>query len=283
MLSGMSEPSFLDWYPRGRLAFLSSKQSKDLKNRIEFAESIASALLIFLKVKYEIQTILDALSLSERNGGFPSFRLPSAFHISPDPQDFSNSQVSDASRSCLSLTDYVYRFSGEFFSHLAQHPIFQKALEDNPAFISLSGSPTLTFDRAIYAIDLGEGADQLMIESSFPPAQLDPILESQEFSEEAIFVNSLGVTSALIERDGKLGVFPVVTTRPFFSKLSEENKNSINNFFQENALSLIRLFETETLVIKNLSEYFTSGFYSSAHLLKNREALWAVSLDGINA
>ena len=283
MLSGMSEPSFLDWYPRGRLAFLSSKQSKDLKNRIEFAGSIAPALLIFIKVKSDLQAILDDWSVSEKSGDLPSFRLPSAFQISPCPQYSSISQLSEASRSCLSLTDYVCRFSGEIFSHLAQHPIFQKALEDNPALINLSGSPVLTFDRAIYAIDLGEGADQLMIESSFPPAQLDPSLESREFSADTIFVNSMGVTSALIERDGKVGVFPVVTTRPFFSKLSEENKNSINNFFQENVLSLIRLLETETLIIKNLSEYFTSGFHSSANLLKNREALWAVSLDGINA
>jgi len=279
----MSEPSFLDWYPRGRLAFLASMQSSDLKGRIQFAESIVSALLIFIKVKSELQTILDAWSLSEKNGDFPSFRLPSAFHISPDPQDFSNSKLSEASRSCLSLTDYVFRFSGEFFSSLSQHPIFQHALISNPALIGLSGTPVLTFDRAIYIIDLGEGADQLMIESSFPPAQFDPSLEAQEYSEETIFVNSHGVTSALIERDGRVEVFPVVGTRQFFSKLGDDNKDSINRFFQENALSLVRLLESETLIIKNLTDYFTSGFHSSAYLLKNREALWAVSVDGIDA
>lgn len=278
----MSEPSFLDWYPRGRLAFLAIKQSSDLKGRIQFSDSIGSALLIFIKIRSELRTILDAWSLSEKNGDVPSFRLPSAFHISPDPQDFSNSQVSEESRSCLSLTDYVCRLSGEFFSHLTQHPIFLKALEKNPTLFSLSGAPVLSFDRAIYVIDLGEGADQLMIESSFPPAQFDPSLDAQEFSDETIFVDSLGVTSALIGRDGKVEVFTVVDTRPFFSKLGDDNKNSINSFFQENVLSLIRLLETETLIIKNLAEYFASGFYSSVHLLKNREALWAVSMDGID-
>ena len=269
----MSEPSFLDWYPRGRLAFLASKQSNDLKSRIELSESIASALLIFIKIKSELQTILDAWSISENNGDLPIFRPPSASHISPGFQDSSSSQLSEASRSCLSLTDYVCRFSGEFFSQLVQHPIFQKALVENPALVGLSGSPILIFDRAIYVIDLGEGADQLMIESAFPPAQLDPSLESQELPEETIFVNSLGVTSALIERDGKVEVFPVVGTRPFFSKLSDDNKNSINNFFQENALALVRLLETQTLIIGNLSDYFISGFESSVHLLNNREAL----------
>jgi hypothetical protein len=279
----MSEPSFLDWYPRGRLAFLASKQSKDLKSRIELSESIASALLIFIKVKSELKTIFDAWSLSEKNGDFPNFKLPSEFHISPDLQDFSNPQVSEVSRYCLTLTDYIFRFSGEFFYSLSQHPIFQHALISNPALIGLSGTPVLTFDRAIYIIDLGEGADQLMIESSFPPAQFDPSLEAQEYSEETIFVNSHGVTSALIERDGRVEVFPVVGTRQFFSKLGDDNKDSINKFFQENALSLVRLLESETLIIKNLTDYFTSGFHSSAHLLKNREALWAVSVDGIDA
>jgi hypothetical protein len=279
----MSEPSFLDWYPRGRLALLASKQSSDLKGRIQFAESIVSALLIFIKVKSDLQTILDAWSLSEKNSDFPRFRLPSAFHISPDPQYFSNPQVTEVSRSCLSLTDYVFRFSGEFFASLSQHPIFQNALISNPALIGLSGTPVLTFDRAIYVIDLGEGADQLMIESAFPPAQFDPSLEAQEFSEETIFIDSLGVTSALIERDGKLEVFPVFGTRQFVSKLGDDNKNSINKFFQENALSLVRLLENETIIIKNLTDYFISGFHSSAHLLKHREALWAVSVDGIDA
>jgi len=279
----MSEPSFLDWYPRGRLAFLAGKQSKELKIRIEFAESISSALLIFIKVKSELQTILDTWSFSDKNGDLPSFGLPSAFHISSDPQDSSSSQLDEVSRSCLWLTDYVCRFSGEFFSQLVQHPFFQKALEHNPELVSLSGSPVLIFDRALYVIDPGEGTDRLMIESSFPPAQLDPRLEGQEYSEETIFINSFGVTSALIERDGKAEVLPVMTTRPFFLKFSEDNKNSINNFFQENALSLVRLLDTETLIIKNLSDYFTSGFDSSVHLLKNREALWPVSVDGIDA
>jgi hypothetical protein len=283
MLSGMSEPSFLDWYPRGRLAFLASKQSNDLKSRIDLSESIASALLIFIKVKSELQTILDAWSISENNGDLPSFKPPSVFHISPGPQDSSSSQISEASRSCLSLTDYVCRFSGEFFPQLVQHPIFQKALVENPALVGLSGSPILIFDRAIYAIDLGEGADQLMIESSFPPAQLDPSLESQELPAETIFINSLGVTSALIERDGILEVLPVAGTRPVFSKLSDENRNSIINFFQEKALALVRLLETQTLIIGNLSDYFISGFESSVHLLNNREALWPVSVDVIES
>jgi hypothetical protein len=43
------------------------------------------------------------------------------------------------------------------------------------------------------------------------------------------------------------------------------------------------LLESEALIIKNLTDYFTSGFHSSAHLLKNREAFWAVSVDGIDA
>lgn len=269
----MSEPSFLDWYPRGRLALLASKQSNDLKSRIQFAESIASALLIFIKVKSDFQATLDAWNFSEKNGELPSFRPPSAFHISPDPQDSSSSRITDASRSCLSLTDYICRFSGEFLSQLVQHPIFQKALDENPALVSLSGAPDLTFDRATYEIDLGEGADRLIIEGAFPPAEFDPIFEIQEFSEETIFINSIGVTSALLERDGKMEVFPVVATRPFILQYCEENKNSINDFFHQNALSLVRLLETETLIVKNLSDYFTSGFYSSVHLLKNREAL----------
>lgn len=279
----MSEPSFLDWYPRGRLALLAGMQSKDLKSRIQFAESIASALLTFIKIKSDLQTILDALSFSEKNGDLPSFRLPSVFYISPNPQNLFTSSTSEVSRYFLSLTDYICRFSGKFFSQLVQHPIFQKALDDNQALVSLSGAPDLTFDRAIYVIDLGEGVDRLLIEGTFPPAQFDPSFEMQEYSEETIFINSIGVTSALIERDGKAEIFPVSATCPFFSKLSEDNKNSINNFFQENFLYLLRLLETEALIIKNLSDYFTSGFDSSVHLLKNREALWPVSVDGIDA
>jgi hypothetical protein len=279
----MSEPSFLDWYPRGRLAFLVGKQSNELKIRIEFAESISSALLIFIKVKSELQTILDAWSFSDKNGDFPSFRLPSAFHISSDPQDSPRSQLVESSQSCLWLTDYVCRFSGELFSQLTQHPIFQKVLEDNPALVNLSGSPVLTFDRAVYVIDLGEGFDQLMIESSFPPAQFNPEFEFDEIFEEAIFISSIGVTSAALIRDGIFVAYPVISTRPFMATFLEENKSAINNFLQENALSLVRLLEIETLIIKNLSDYFTSGFDSSAHLLKNREALGPVSVDGMNA
>jgi hypothetical protein len=279
----MSEPSFHDWYPRGRLAFLASKQSNDLKSRIQFAESIASALLIFIKVKSDLQAILDAWIFSDNNGDFPIIRLPSAFHISPDPQDSSSLQLAEASRSCLSLTDYVCRFSGEFFSHLVQHPIFQKALENNPELVCLSGSPVLIFDRAIYAIDIGDGVERLIIESSFPPGQFDPELEFVGHSEETIFVNSIGLTSAALERDGIFVVYPVTSTRPFMSKLCEENKNSINSFFQENVLYLIRLLETETLIIKNLADYFSSSFESSVHLFKNTNPLGPISVDGIDA
>jgi hypothetical protein len=279
----MFEPSFLDWYPRGRLAFLAGKQSKDIKSRIQFTDSIAAALLSFLKVKSELQIILDTLSISEKNGDLPSFILPSAFHISQDPQDSFSSQVAEMPRYFLSLTDYVCRFSSEFFSQFVQDPIFKKVLEENPALGCLSGSPFLIFDRAIYAIDLGEGADQLIIESFFPPAQFDTSFEMQECSKETIFTNSIGLTSALLERDGKFDIFPVVATRPFFSKYSEYNKNAINKFFQENALTLMRLLENETQILKHLSAYFVSSFESSVHLLKNREALLPVSVEGNNA
>lgn len=278
----MSEPSFLDWYPRGRLAFLASKQSNDLRNRIQFAESIASALLIFIKIKSDLQATLDAWSFFEKNDDLASLTLPSTFHISPDPHASSISKITDASRSCFSLTDYVCRFSAEFFSQLVQHPIFQKTLEDNPELVSLSGSPVLIFDRAIYAIDVGDGVERLIIESSFPPAQFDSDLGVERHVEEVVFINSTGVTSAVIERDGNIEVFPVVATRPFFSTLCEENKNSIHDFLHLNTLSLMRLLENQTLIIKNLSDYFSSGFESSVHLLKNRDALRQVSVDGID-
>ncbi len=283
MLPGMSEPSFLDWYPRGRLAFLASKQSKELKIRIEFAESISSALLIFIKIKSEFQTILDAWSFSDKNGDLAGLGLPSAFYVFPNPQDSSSSQLDEASRTYLTLNDYVCRFSGELFSQLIQHPFFQKALEHNPELISLSGSPVLIFDRAIYVIDPGEGTDRLEIESSFPPDQFDPDLEIEGASEELVFINSTGVTSALIRRDGNVEIFPVLATRPFFDKLSNENKNSIHDFFKANTLGLTRLLETQTLIINNLADYFTTGLESSAHLLKHRKPLWPVSVDGIDA
>jgi hypothetical protein len=278
----MSEPSFLDWYPRGRLAFLASKQSKDLNSRIEFTESVASTLLIFIKIKSDLQATLDAWSFSDKNGGLPILSLPSAFHISPYPQDSFRSQVFEEFRLFLSFTDYVCRFSGEFFSQLVQHPIFQESLEGNPALASLSGSPVLAFDSAIYTIDVGEGIERLEIESSYPPSRLDPELEVEGHSEELVFINSMGLTSALIERDGKSEIFSVVDTRPFLSKLSDENKNSIHEFFKANTFSLTRLLETQTLIIKDLSDYFTSGFDSSVHLLKIRKALWPVSLDVID-
>jgi len=277
----MSEPSFLDWYPRGRLSFLSSKQSKDLKIRIDFAESISSALLIFINVKYDLQATLDAWSFSEKNGDLPSFRLPSAFHISPGPQDFSSLQLSEASRSCLALTDYVCRFSGEFFSQLVQHTIFRKALEDNPELVKLSVPPVLIFDRAIYAIDVG--VERLVIESPFPPVQFYPDFGFEGHLEEMVFFNSTGATSAVINRDGNPEVFPVVETLPFFSKFNEANKKSIHEFFKENILSLTRLLETQSLIINRLSEYFMNDFESSVNLLKNREALWTVSVDEIDA
>jgi hypothetical protein len=277
----MSEPSFLDWYPRGRLAFLASKQSNDLKSRIQFAESVASALSVFIKVKSELQATLDAWSFSEKNDDLPSLRLPSAFPISPDPHDLSRAQIPDASRSFLSLTDYLCRFSCEFFSQLSQHPIGQKILEDNPELVSLSGSPILIFDRAIYTIDVGDGIDQLIIESAFPPALVDPDLELEGLSKDLIFVDSIGVTSAVIERDGNVEVFPVVATRPFFSKLSEENKKSILQFLKANTLGLTRLLETQTLIINHLSDYFSSVFESSKHLLKKREVLGSVPVDGV--
>lgn len=279
----MSEPSFLDWYPRGRLAFLVGKQSKELKIRIEFSETLSSALLVFIKVKSELQTILDAWSFSHKNGDLPNIRLPSACHISPDPQNFANSQFSEAFLSFLLLTDYVCRFSGEFFSQLVQHPMFKKALEENPALVNLSGSPVLTFDRAIYVIDQGEGSDRLMIESHFPPAQFDPEFEFDGLTEETIFTNSIGKTSAAIKCDGIFAVYSVTSIRPFMSTFREENKNAINNFFQENAWCLIQLLESETLIIKKLSDYFTNGFDSSVHLLKTREVSAPVSLDGMNA
>jgi hypothetical protein len=279
----MSKPSFLDWYPRGRLALLGSTQSKDLKSRIQFAESIASALLIFIKVKSDLQTILDAWSFSNKNGDFPSFRLPSEFHISPDPQDLSSSQLDEASRSCLLLTDYVCRFSSELFFQLVQHPIFQKALEDNPELVSISSSPVLIFDRAIYAIGVGNGVERLIIESSFPPLHFDPDFGIEGHSEEAVFVDSTGETSALIERDESFEIFPVIATRPFVSRFNEENKNSINDFLQSNTLVLLRLLEKQALIISNLSDYFTNRFESSVNLLKNREDLWHISVDGIDA
>ena len=282
MLSGMSEPSFLDWYPRGRLAFLASKQSKDLKSRIEFTESVASTLLTFIKVKSDLQSTLGAWSFSDKNGGFPSLSLPSAFHISPNPHDSSISQLAEETRILLSFTDYICRFSSEFFSQLVQHSFFQESLEDNPALASLSGAPVLAFDRAIYTIDVGDGIERKEIESSFPPARLDPDLGVEGHLEELVFINSMGLTSALIERDGNPEIFPVVATRQFFSKLGDENKNSIHEFFKANTLILTRLLETQTLIIKNLSDYFKNGFDSSVHLLKIRDALWPVSVDVID-
>jgi hypothetical protein len=282
MLSGMSEPSFLDWYPRGRLAFLATKQSKDLKSRVEFTESVASTLLILLKVKSDLQTSLDAWSFADKNGGLPILSLPSAFHISPNPQDSSRSQVSEESRLFLSFTDYICRFSDEFFSQLVQHPIFQESLEGNPALAGLSGSPVLAFDRAIYTINVGDGIERLEIESFFPPARLDPDLGVEEHSEALVFINSMGLTSALIARDGKSEIFAVVATRPFLSKLTDENKKLIHDFFNMKILSLTRLLEIQALIIKNLADYFTSEFDSSAHLLKIREALWPVSVDVID-
>jgi len=279
----MSEFSFLDWYPRGRLAFLAITQSNDLKSRIQFVESVTSALLIFIKLKSELQVTIDAWSFSEKNDDLPSLRLPSVFHISPDPQDFSRSQITDASQSFLSLTDYVCRFSSELFSQLVQHSIFQKVLEDIPELVSLSGSPVLIFDRAIYTVGVGDGTEKLTIESFFPPAKFDPDLGLDGVSEGFIFVNSMGIISSAIERDGNIEVFPVVATRPFVSKLSEENKNSIHEFLKANTLSLMRLLETQTLIIKYLSDYFSTSFDSSVHLLKSREALLLVSVDGANA
>jgi hypothetical protein len=103
------------------------------------------------------------------------------------------------------------------------------------------------------------------------------------YSKESVFVDSTGVTSALIKRDGNPEVFPVIAMHPFVSKFSEENKNSIHEFLQSNTLILMRLLETQTLIINYLSDYFTTGFESSVHLLKNREALSLVSVDGIDA
>jgi hypothetical protein len=279
----MSEPSFLDWYPRGRLAFLSKKQSKDLKARIEFTESIASVLTIFVKIKSDLQMILDDWSFSNQTSDFSGPRLPSALQISPVPDYFFSPHVAEASRPFLLFTDYVCRFSAELMTELVRHPIFQKALKDSPDLASLSGSPVLIFDRAIYAIDLGEGADPLIIEGAFPPAQFDAGLEDQGHSGQTLFINSIGVTSAVLERDGRQEVFPVAAIHPFFSELSEDNKNAVQKFTQESALCLLRLLESETLIIKRLTAYFSSSFDSSVHLLKNREALGSVSAGGINA
>ncbi len=278
----MSEPSFLDWYPRGRLAFLASKQSKDLKSRIEFTELLLSTLLIFINVKSEIQTTLDAWNFAEKNDDFLILSLPSVFHISPSLQDSASSQVSKQPQLFLSFADYICRFSSEIFFHLIQHSIFQESLEENPALANLSGSPDLAFDRAIYTIDVGDGIERLEIEGSFPPARFDPDLGIEGHSEELVFINSIGLTSALIDRDGNSAIFPVVATRPFLSKLSDENKNSIHDFFKENTLILTQLLEKQTLTIKNLSDYFTSGFDSSVHLLKIQKALWPVSLNAID-
>lgn len=279
----MSEPSFLDWYPRGRLALLSSRQSKELETRIEFAQCICSALSIFIEIKSDLQMILEDSILSNQRGCFSRFRLPSALQISPVPDYFPSPHVAEASQSFLLFTDYVCRFSGELMAELVRHSVFQKALENNPELASLSGAPMLIFDRAIYTIDLGEGAEPLIIEGAFPPAQLDLSLEDQGHSGETIFVNSIGANSALLERDGKRAIFPVIATHPFLFELSEVNKNAIKKFCQESVLCLARLLESEALIIKRLTAYFSSSLDSSVHLLKNREALGSVSADGIDA
>lgn len=279
----MSEPSFLDWYPRGRLAFLSNKQSIDLKARIEFTEAIASVLTIFVKIKCDLQMILDDWSSSHQTSDFSGPRLPPAPQILPVPDYFFSPHVAEASRSCLLFTDYVCRFSAELMTELVRHPIFQKALKNCPDLASLSGSPVLIFDRAIYAINLGEGADPLIIEGAFPPAQVDAGLEDQGHSGQTLFINSIGVTSAVLERDGRQEVFPVAATHPFLSEFSEVNKSAIQKLFQERTLYLARLLESELLIIKRSTAYFLSSLDSSVHLLKNREALGSVSAGGINA
>jgi hypothetical protein len=168
-------------------------------------------------------------------------------------------------------------------TELVRHPFFQKAVDVNPQLGCLSGTPILMFDRAIYAVDLDDSAQPSTIESAFPPAQFDFDLENQEFSGESIFINSSGVTCAVLERDGKREVFSVLATHPFSSKFDEQDKKAIQKFIQESALCLAHFLEAEVLIIHRLAEYFSSGLDSSVHLLKQREALAIGSSAGIES
>lgn len=262
---------------------LAGSQSNDLQGRIKFAEALISTLARFNIVFSELQNIIKSTDFSDQAGLVSSFRLPSALKLSLACVDEEKFRVDASLFPLLSLTDYVCKFSVELMAEVIQHPIFKLALEDNPALAHISDSPVLKFDRAIYSIDLGNCDKTLVLDRPFPPSPVAPSVENGSYSNEEVFIDPSGSTSAIVELDGHMKVCVIVATRPFVSEFREENGNIINKFFQEKILCLIQLLETQTLIIRRLSEYYSSVFESSVHLLQRQEDLRPFLLDEIDA